>query len=429
MELNSRHYPWFRYFKYTNFREDRITLNSVSSCIGLYSIECKQAVVSSSVTGKWKFSPKEIKEKVEALPGAEKIYENASALTVLYIFEEGSAEVFFPKRGSNSDGQFCWVSCNQRLTKSFRDISKLIAKQEPEGRVHVLVPTPSGISKYAIGLGAIPLEKINYRPEVLIGYNRIVKDLDSPNPLGRLAILSGPTGTGKTYLIRALMGELPKVVFLLLPSNMTANLSGPEILSALIDASEEINCTCDECLEANDNRLDKLQDFFESKDLVPYPIPGKSVHSRKRTIALVIEDADECLSNRASDNISAISSVLNLSDGIIGNCLDLRIICTTNQEIENIDCALLRSGRLSEHIEVGLLDVEQAKAAYRQIGCIIEQNWSNKFYPLSDVYAMARNERPLESIGKKLSIGFFKNKYKVDQQPEFNEEDSLVSRP
>ena len=430
MRLYSEHYPWFSFFPLTNFREDRITWDAVSKCIGIYSIERRQKVVFNSVSGQWKISPKEIEGRIAALPGAEKIYEHNNAQTVLYIFKEGVVDLFFPKPGSTAEGVLTWVSCDPQLTESLREMSKLIAKQEPEGRVHVLVPTPSGVQKYPIGLGAIPIEKTNYRPEVLTGYSRIVKDLGSQNPLGRLVILSGPTGTGKTYLIRALMGELPRVVFLLLPSNMTANLSGPEILSALIDASESVNCTCEECLEAQAVESDKLKDFCESKDWIPFPMPAsKSTHFRKRTIALVLEDADSCLSNRASDNISAISAVLNLSDGIIGNCLDLRIICTTNQEIENIDSALLRTGRLSEHIEVGLLDVEQAKSVYQRIGGTIEQNWSKKFYPLSDIYAMSKDERPLEPVEKKPSIGFFKRENKPDQSPEFDRSHPHVSRP
>jgi hypothetical protein len=415
--LHSHDFPWFQYFPYINFREDTPSWGTISRLLSIYSIAYKRKATYHSATGKWTLPAWKIEQKVEAISGAKRIFETVMGKSALYIFTEGVVDFFFPKIGSNGDGSISFVSCDPYLTESLKEISKLIVKQEPAGRVHVLVPSTSGVSKYAIGLGAIPLEKSNYRPEVLTAYDRIVKDLNSPDPFGRLAILSGPTGTGKTYLIRALMGELPNIVFLLLPSNMTASLSGPEILSALIDASEETNCTCEECVEKSDSTLDDLKAFFESKDMVPYPTPSNSKHSKKRTIALVIEDADECLSNRASDNISAISAVLNLSDGIIGNCLDLRIICTTNQEIENIDTALLRSGRLSEHIEVGLLDVEQAKAVYQRIGGIVEQKWSKKFYPLSDIYAMAKNGVPLETIRKKASVGFSMRRFPLVPKP------------
>jgi SpoVK/Ycf46/Vps4 family AAA+-type ATPase len=125
----------------------------------------------------------------------------------------------------------------------------------------------------------------------------------------------------------------------------------------------------------------------------------------RRTIALVIEDADSCLSSRDTDNISAISSILNLSDGIIGNCLDLRIIATTNQESQDIDSALLRTGRLSSHIEVNLLDSEQAREIYGKLGGK-PRLFREKFYSLSDVYAMAKDEEPEEKKPYKNKIGF-----------------------
>ncbi len=49
---------------------------------------------------------------------------------------------------------------------------------------------------------------------------------------------------------------------------------------------------------------------------------------------LIVEDADECLVQRGSDNMSTIASVLNISDGILGSILDVRVLATTNAEKE-----------------------------------------------------------------------------------------------
>ena len=65
--------------------------------------------------------------------------------------------------------------------------------------------------------------------------------------------------------------------------------------------------------------------------------------------------------------MSAIAAVLNLSDGILGALLDLRIVATTNAHKAALDAAVMRAGRLSAVAEVGKLSAERATEAYRRI--------------------------------------------------------------
>ncbi len=90
--------------------------------------------------------------------------------------------------------------------------------------------------------------------------------------------------------------------------------------------------------------------------------------NNKEPTVLVIEDADHCLSPRDKDNLNAISALLNLSDGIIGSLLDLRVVATTNVKDEEIDPALFRKGRLSAHVNIKNLSEEQARKVWRNIG-------------------------------------------------------------
>ena len=408
MELHNPKYPWFKYLCEINIeREDTLSYSVIARSIIYDQVARDYQTTYGSKCGKWKISGDEIKTRLKDLGGF-CFTKNKKDEFSCWAWANSAVTIYCPKK--NVDVNFNWISGDPKLIEAFLALEQEIEPAPaPEGQVYVLVPSSCGITRTSIGLGSCPLNRNNYRPEVIKDYDKIVEDLKSKDPLGRLVIFSGPTGTGKTYLVRALLDSLPDVMFLLLPSNMTSSMSGPEILAALISASEDGKCECSECSEGEDERD---ADFFanpQTKSVSVNPsYPSISGHSKKRTIALVVEDADNCLASRVSENVSAISAVLNLSDGIIGNCLDLRIICTTNQDIREIDSALLRRGRLSKHIEVNSLDVSQAKDVYQKVGGTLEQEWDKKFYALSDVYAMAKNREPIELEPKKPTIGFQK---------------------
>ena len=68
---------------------------------------------------------------------------------------------------------------------------------------------------------------------------------------------------------------------------------------------------------------------------------------KHKNSVLVIEDAERVISDRQGHGSSAgVSNILNLTDGILGDCLNIQIIATFNMARERIDSALLRKGRL-----------------------------------------------------------------------------------
>ena len=83
---------------------------------------------------------------------------------------------------------------------------------------------------------------------------------------------------------------------------------------------------------------------------------------------LIIEDADDIISKRGYGGGFNISSLLNMSDGILGDCLRIQIICTFNSVLANIDKALLRKGRLIARYEFGLLEIEKCKEIAKKLG-------------------------------------------------------------
>jgi hypothetical protein len=63
---------------------------------------------------------------------------------------------------------------------------------------------------------------------------------------------------------------------------------------------------------------------------------------------LIIEESEESVQARDSfiGDKSSIANLLNVSDGLLSDVLNLKIICTFNTDIRNLDRALLREGRL-----------------------------------------------------------------------------------
>ena len=78
----------------------------------------------------------------------------------------------------------------------------------------------------------------NYEPKVLEGFNRIKADLESDKPHGRIGILDGPPGTGKTHLVRGLLTTVSgeDVNFVFVSPKDVAHLADPSFLPALVNA-------------------------------------------------------------------------------------------------------------------------------------------------------------------------------------------------
>jgi ATP-dependent 26S proteasome regulatory subunit len=83
---------------------------------------------------------------------------------------------------------------------------------------------------------------------------------------------------------------------------------------------------------------------------------------------LVIEDAENIIMDRKVNSSSSVSNLLNLSDGLLSDCLNVQIICTFNSSLSLVDDALIRKGRLIARYEFGKLDVEKARRLSDHLG-------------------------------------------------------------
>jgi hypothetical protein len=269
---------------------------------------------------------------------------------------------------SDTTFSFSSYSLNKDLGRQIYKLAKENSeKPKKQGYVFAIMRQNNGLSLTRMGYAGSPLEELNYSKPVMDDYKYVVKDLKAPDPSGRIIILDGKPGTGKTYLVRSLLNEVPDAMFVIVPPSLVSSLGGPELLPLLVS-----------------NR----QSYMKT---------GPTI--------LVLEDADSCLAPRAADNMGSISSILNLGDGIFGSLLDIRIIATTNAKSEDMDEAIMRPGRLSKRIEVGNLSYEEANSIFQRLlnnkeelalpmgeGRTIgfDSVKKGKMYTLADVYKMAR---------------------------------------
>ena len=111
----------------------------------------------------------------------------------------------------------------------------------------------------------------------------------------------------------------------------------------------------------------------------------------------ILEDCEKALLNRERNYNPVMSILLNLTDGIIGDVLNIKLICTFNTSLSNIDKALLRKGRLS-------LKYEFKKLAKEKCRKLMNDDTINEDMSLADLYN--RDEENDYSKTNSHKIGF-----------------------
>lgn len=255
-------------------------------------------------------------------------YDDLSTYGHWYYFKTG-AIMFRPNKNGDGQASFTLITHNAPL---YDDVTKIVEKHQdklpPAGTIHMMCSTPDGPEFVSVGIGGLPLERGNYTEHELKLFDRIKEDLGAKQPKGRLHILAGDPGSGKTYAIRGLLAETRNVAFVVVPVDSVASLANPSSLTALTSLRED---------------------------------------QGNKPIVLIIEDADNCLVNREDGDLSAISAVLNMGDGLMGAVLDIRIVATTNANIRNLDKAITRPGRLSTEITFDALPALKANEVFKRL--------------------------------------------------------------
>lgn len=176
----------------------------------------------------------------------------------------------------------------------------------------------------------------NYNDDLLEVDKKINKLLHEDS--SSIIILNGKPGTGKTSYIRDLIANNSDLNFYWLDASMFNCLDSTEFVEFIIKCKNSI---------------------------------------------IILEDCEILLKTREHGANLAMQSLLNISDGMLGDSLKLKFICTFNTDLTNIDKAILRKGRLKIKYEFKDLCKEKVEKLFEKLG--FDKNLAKEM-PLCDIY-------------------------------------------
>lgn len=117
---------------------------------------------------------------------------------------------------------------------------------------------------------------------------------------------------------------------------------------------------------------------------------------RYRDAVFVVEDCEELLASRSGSHTmnTGLINILNISDGLLGDELCLKFICTFNAPLTDIDTALLRKGRLVARYEFKDLSVEKVNKLIKAEGLAIPEQ--HRPMSLAEIFNYERLDFALE---------------------------------
>jgi hypothetical protein len=220
------------------------------------------------------------------------------------------------------------------------DMIKLFIKSITDEKAKYLRPKPVESSKLSLickesnglvlrnfSIAKVDLDlDTHYNDGLKETHKTIMQRLTTPKDKG-IVILHGVPGTGKTTYLRYLINQITNKKLIFMPPDLAHELASPGFIPFILN---------------NPNSI------------------------------LVIEDSENIISERKGGQNQAVSNLLNMSDGLLADVLNIQLICTFNADINRIDQALLRKGRLIAKWDFKELEQEKAKKLAESLGVTFE---------------------------------------------------------